>query len=70
MEIRKYFPKCFDKRKNNIEITNSQENYEQQNVSYKLWGTVKVIVRRNYMASNAFLIKEEKIEKKKISVHI
>lgn len=26
----------------------------------KLWGTVKVIVRRNYMASNAFLIKEEK----------
>lgn len=39
LEILKHFPKCLDKKKIKIEITNSPEKYEEENISYQTYGT-------------------------------
>lgn len=69
LEIQKYFPKCFDKRKNKTEITDSQENYEEQNVSYQIMGNSESYIQKKLYGFKCFTYKRRK-RKKKISVHI
>lgn len=69
LEIQKYFPKCFDKRKNKAEITDSQENYEEQNVSYQIIGNSESYIQKKLYGFKYFSYKRRKM-KKKISVHI
>ena len=59
-KFRNIFQNALTKGKTKLKLQTLKKTMKSKMFPTKLWGTGKVIFRRNYMASNAFLIKEEK----------
>ena len=54
LEIRNIFQNALIKGKTKLKLQTLKKTMKSKMFPTKLWGTVKVIFRRNYMAANAF----------------